>query len=54
MIIVARKSDGAVIARYEAWAAGAYEGALADIDREGFEYLFEEITFMGNMVIWVQ
>lgn len=53
MIIVVRKSDNAVIARYEAWAAGAYGNALADIDREGFRYLGEEITMTGNMVIWV-
>lgn len=54
MIIVARKNDGAIIARYEAWATGAYENALADIDRDGFCYLSEEITMMGDMVIWVQ
>ena len=54
MIIVARKSDKVIIARYEAWATGAYENALADIDREGFRYLSEEITMMGDMIIWVQ
>ena len=54
MIIVAKKIDGSVIARYEAWATGAYENALADIDRDGFHYLSEEITMMGNMIIWVQ
>jgi len=54
MIIVAKKVDGAIIARYEAWATGAYENALADIDRDGFRYLSEEITFMGDMIIWVQ
>ncbi|MBR0411520.1 MAG: hypothetical protein IJI25_11080 [Eubacterium sp.] len=54
MIMVVRKADNAVIARYEAWATGAYENALADIDRDGFKYLNEEITMMGNMVIWVQ
>ena len=54
MIIVAKKADGAIIARYEAWATSAYENALADIDRDGFRYLSEEITFMGDMIIWVQ
>ena len=54
MIIVAKKADGLIIARYEAWATGAYENALADIDREGFNYLSEEITSMGDMIIWVK
>lgn len=54
MILVVRKTDNAIIACYEAWATGAYEQALADIDRDGLVYLREEITIMGNMVIYVQ
>ena len=54
MIKVVRRSDNMILGTYEAWATGAYENAIADIDREGFTYLSEEITFMGDMIIWVK
>lgn len=54
MIIVVRESDRKILARYEAWATGAYEHAMADIDGNGHTYLREEITVMGDMVIYVR
>jgi len=54
MIIVARKVDGKILSKYEAWARGAYENALEDLTGNGYKYLSEEITFMGDMIIWVE
>lgn len=54
MIIVARKADGKILSRYEAWARGAYDNAIEDLTGNGYKYLSEEITFMGDMIIWVE
>ena len=43
-----------ILSKYEAWAEGAYETAVGDVRRNGYEYINEEITFMGDMVIWVK
>lgn len=53
MIIVARKSDKKILSRYEAWENGAYENALEDLKGNGYKYINEEITMMGDMIIWV-
>lgn len=54
MIYVVRENDHMILNRYEAWASGAYEKALEDIGTSGYRYIREEITFMGDMVIWVR
>ena len=54
MILVVRKSDDKVLSRYEAWDPNAYTNAMDDIKGNGLEYIGEEITLMGNMIIWVK
>ncbi|MBQ9328916.1 MAG: hypothetical protein IJ225_10370 [Solobacterium sp.] len=54
MIIVVRKSDNKILSRYEAWELGAYSSAMKDISGNGYRCLGEEITFMSNLVIWVE
>ena len=54
MILIVRMSDNKILSRYEAWAQDAYETAIGDVRRNGYEYIKEEITFMGDMVIWVK
>ena len=54
MILIVRKNDNKILSKYEAWAKDAYETAVGDVRRNGYEYINEEITFMGNMVIWVK
>ena len=54
MIFIVRMDDNKILSRYEAWAQDAYETAIGDVKRNGYEYVREEITFMGDMVIWVK
>lgn len=54
MIIIVRISDEKILSRYEAWAQNAYENAMQDIKGNGYEYVKEEITMMGDMIIWVK
>lgn len=54
MIIVVRKADKKILTRYEAWAVNAYQTALDDIRGNGYQYDSEEITMMGDMIIWVR
>ncbi len=53
MIIIVRKSDNKILSRYEAWERNAYNNAIDDIKGNGYAYISEEITMMGDMVIWV-
>lgn len=53
MILIVRENDKIILGKYEAWASGSYEEALKEIERSGHKYIREEITFSGNMVIWV-
>lgn len=54
MIIVARISDRKILSRYEAWDTNAYDNAIDDIRGNGYAYVKEEITMMGDMIIWVE
>lgn len=54
MILVVRISDEKILSRYEAWELNSYSNALQDIKGNGYEYIKEEITMMGDMIIWVQ
>lgn len=54
MIIIVRMKDNKILSRYEAWELNSYQNALDDIKGNGYEYVREEITFMGDMVIWVK
>lgn len=54
MIIIVRKSDNKILSKYEAWERNSYENAIHDIGANGYTYISEEITFMGDMVIWVK
>lgn len=53
MIIIVRKSDNKILSRYEAWETNSYDNAIDDIVKNNYVYLSEEITMMGDMVIWV-
>ena len=54
MIMVVRMKDNKILSRYEAWEINSYKNAIDDIKGNGYEYVKEEITFMGDMVIWVK
>lgn len=54
MIIIVRKTDNKILSRYEAWELNAYENAVHDVEANGYTYISEEITMMGDMVIWVR
>ena len=54
MIKVARIRDNKILTTYDAWEANAYRNALDDIRGNGYEYVQEEITMMGDMIIWVK
>lgn len=54
MIIVVREKDQKILSKYEAWDSNAYDNAIEDIAGNGYKYDREEITMMGNMIIWVK
>jgi len=54
MLLVVRESDGKILSRYEAWQRGVYETARHDIEANGFEHIREEITLLGNLVMYVK
>ena len=54
MIIIVRKSDNKILSKYEALELNAYENAVHDVEANGYTYISEEITMMGDMVIWVR
>lgn len=53
MIIVAKKEDGIILNRFEAWAMNAEQTARHWIKEAGLVLLDIEITMMGDMVMWV-
>lgn len=53
MILVVRTSDKKILSRYEAWAQGAQTEALKFIQDNGYKVVSDEITLMGDMIIWV-
>lgn len=54
MIKVVRTSDNKILTTYDAWAENAYNHALDYIWCNGYEYIREQITMMGDMIIWVK
>lgn len=54
MIKVVRISDNKILSTYDAWVLTSYSDALKDIEGNGYKYIREEITFMGDMIIWVK
>ena len=54
MIYVVNKETNMVLAKFEAWTEDAMDKAARYVAKAGVEYLDQEITFMGDMVIWVR
>lgn len=54
MLLVVRKSDGFIIERLEAWLIDAEERAYKAIAENGYKAIEEEITFLGDKIIWVE
>lgn len=54
MIKIVRMSDNKILSTYDAWVLNSYASALDDIRGNGYCYVDEEITFMGDMIIWVK
>ena len=53
MVYVVRKSDKKILFREDAWAYHSVEAAYTYVAMQGLETVDEEITAMGDMVIWV-
>lgn len=53
MIYVVEKKTNKIVKRCDAWVKNGVENMRAEAYFMGYEILGEEITFMGNMVIWV-
>ena len=53
MVIVALKETGRILNRFEAWATNSVETACRWAVENGYKLLGDEITLMGDMVIWV-
>lgn len=54
MLFVVNINDNRILYRIDAWAHNAYENAIETIKTLGYKYAKEEITFNGDMVIWVE
>ena len=53
MLMIVDKETKMILARFEAWAQDCMERAEAFIRDGGYKYIDDEITFSGDMVIWV-
>lgn len=54
MVMVVRASDERVLYRGEAWELNSIEKALSWATSNGYEPYEDELTIMGNMIIWVK
>lgn len=54
MIKIVRISDNMILSTYDAWQLNSYSNAHKDIEANGYELVNEEITFMGDMIMWVK
>ncbi|MBR5865711.1 MAG: hypothetical protein IKY89_05510 [Alistipes sp.] len=53
MVILADIQTKEILGKYEAWAADAVETAQQDAEKLG-RIVKDEITLMGDMIIWVE
>ena len=53
LYVVKRDEIGTILARWDAWDIDCADKALAFIIAHDLEVLEDEITFMGDRVIWV-
>ena len=55
MVYVVKKDEiGTIVNRCDAWEINAADKMRAWAIENGYEIIKEEITFMGDMVIWVK
>ena len=54
MVYVVEESSKQILFREDAWAYHAVEAAYTYVAMSGLETINEEITPMGDMVIWVK
>lgn len=55
MLYIVRKDvQGTILARWDAWYIHCNEEAQEFIEANNLEVLEDEITFMGDRVIWVK
>ena len=54
MVYVVRQSDQKVLNRMDAWVFNSVELMRNWVIDNGMDIIREEITIMGNMVIWVE
>lgn len=54
MCYVVRESDELILYRIDAWAMDSYGKALKWAKVNGHEVLRDEITLLGDMIIWVK
>ena len=53
MLFVVNKYDS-ILARFDAWDPHCMEKAAAYAKENGLEIVRSEVTFSGNMVLWVE
>lgn len=54
MILVVNKANEQVVNKCDAWEVNGVWRMISEAEAAGYEVCGSEITFMGNMVIWVK
>lgn len=54
MVLVVNKKTDKILNRCDAWLEGAEGKMIGWAKENGFTPISSEITFMGDMVIWVE
>ncbi len=54
MVFVVNKADNKILNRIDAWIDGAVQEMRDWCKKKGWIIVDDEITFMGDMVIWVE
>ena len=54
MVYVVKRDTKEILNRGDAWERGVVDRMYQWIDENGFTAVDDEITFMGDMVIWVK
>lgn len=54
MVLVVELETDKVLARFEAWEENSIDNAIQWAEENGYKLVIDEITPMGNMVIYVR
>ena len=54
MLLIARKEDGKILAKWDAWDVNCEDNASQYITENSLNVVDDEITFSGNRILWVE